>query len=200
MRNTLFILSTLLSIAACDAKPPAVEAAKTEPSSASAPDKTSEKPTPKAEAPAPIEMIDHDLSGEKGWEGFHAKGPSYAKVMSELHSGARIAGGGSRLEKVKTEPFDLKFYPGKNDFVQAKEGHTKSTGSPSGIEAGAKVTYTTDTPELLEWTYESRGSSHFGFFSNFQVADKDISCTTERAPTTEARDRAKEACKSLTKR
>lgn len=201
MRNSLIILSTLFTVAACDAKATTTEAAKTEPSTASATDKPVAKPVakpaPKAEAAAPVEMIDHDLSAQKGWEGFHAKGPDYAKVMGELHSGARIAGG-TRLDK--KEPFDVRFYAGKNDFVETKEGHTKSTASPAGVGNGAKVSYTTDTPELLEWTYESGGAPHYGFFSNFQVGGKDISCTSDRAPTPEARERAKESCKSLAKR
>lgn len=207
MRNTTLLLSCLLCAAACDESAKASEAPKGVAAASAAADKpapAADAPAraakPEAPAPAPVEMIEHDLSGQKGWEGWRAKGPSYAKVMGEMRSGARIAGGGSRLEKDKAK-FDLAFYPAKRDFAELKAGLDKGIAA-AAADANAKITFTSDTPELLEWTTEMYGKSKYNFLLNFQAGGKDVACGTNSMvglETPEAIAMHKEACKSLTK-
>lgn len=207
MRTTIFILSSLMSIAACDtaAQGPTTNAAPAADKAAAKSDGPAAKTdgaAAKADVPAaPVTMIEHDLSSQKGWEGWRAKGPDYAKVMSELHQGVRIAGGGSRLDKEKKAKFDLAFFPAKRDFAPVKDGIHKGVAA-AAADANAKVTFTTDTPELLEWTHESHGRTSYNFLWNFQAGGKDVACGTNGSVGLESPESIamhKEACKSLTK-
>jgi hypothetical protein len=153
-------------------------------------DKAPEKPA-EPEKPAPIEMKEHDLtSAGAEWEGWVAQGAASGEVMGDLGKAARIAGG-------KDTDFDLLFVPKKTDFAESKANVEKGAEA----NAGTKVTFTSDTPELLEWTTEGEGWSSYSFEMNMTVGDREVTCKTlHGTKTPEARDQHKAACATLAKK
>jgi hypothetical protein len=136
-------------------------------------------------------MKEHDLtSAGADWEGWAAQGPVSAQIMGDLGKAARIAGG-------KDDDFDLLFVPKKTDFAETKSNVEKGAEA----NAGTKVTFTSDTPELLEWTTEGEGWASYSFAMNMTAGEREVTCKTlNGTKTPEARDVQKAACATLAKK
>ncbi len=150
--------------------------------------------TPSA-APAPeakVELTDKDLSkAGAAFKGWSAKGPADADVMEDL-GGARI------VTKKVSGPgsFDLAFKLSKVNLKELK------TNLQKGAEAAkAKITFTTDSADALEWTNEIGSTKDYSFSIVMKAGGKDVTCYTVTPRESEADVNAlKEACKSLAKK
>lgn len=179
----LFALPLCLSLVACDK---------------SDDKKTDDKKTDDAKAPEPapaaVEMVEHDLSSaDPEWAGWVAQGPKEAKVMADGTKGARIAADGR-------DGFDLAWAPKKTDLANLKQNLEKGAAMSEGK---MKLTFTTDTPEALEWTAEGYGSTSYNFVIHMTVGDREITCKNNYMvgiKSQEALAQHKEACKTLQKK
>jgi hypothetical protein len=145
---------------------------------------------PAADAPK-VEMEDKDLGKVAALKGWTAKGPKDADVMEDL-GGARI------VTKKVSGPgsFDLAFKIGKTNLKELK------TNLQKGAEAAkAKITFTVDTADALEWTNEIGSTKDYSFSIISKVGGKDVTCYTVTPRESEADVNAlKEACKTLAKK
>jgi hypothetical protein len=122
--------------------------------------------TPSANAPAAA-MVEVDLStADPAWKGWVMMGPKEAKVLADGVHGARVAANGM-------DAFDVAFGTGKPMLKTTK----------SGVEAGAKassakVTFTTDTADKLEWTTEVGSTKSYNFIWAIKASGKDMTCNT----------------------
>jgi hypothetical protein len=195
----LFALPLCLSLAACDKKDEKAEDKKSDDKKADEVKADEAKPEEaKPEAPAEPEkpaivMVEHDLSSaDPEWAGWVAQGPEGAKVMADGVKGARIAAG-----KID---WDLAWAPKKTDLAELKKNLEKGAENSKGE---MKLTFTTDTPEALEWTSEGYGATNYNFVIHMQVEDREISCKNNYMigiPSKELLEQHKEACKSLKKK
>ena len=170
LRVTLLALPLCLVLTACgDKKPDDKAEKKTDDKAAEA--KTDEKaaePEPAAEPEKPeVKMIEFDLSaGDPEWAGWVAEGPEGAKVMADGVKGARIAADGH-------DAFDLAFAPKKTDLAELEANVQKGADASKGE---MKLTFTSDTPELLEWVADGYGSKRYNFVMNMTVGDREVTC------------------------
>ncbi|MDC0715884.1 hypothetical protein [Nannocystis bainbridge] len=194
--HSFLALPLVIALAACggDAKKTDVKAdAKAEAPKADAP----KADAPKADAPkadAPVEMIEHDLaSADPEWAGWVAKGPKEGKVMQDGIKGARIAAG-------RAAGFDLAFAPKHTDLATLKESLEKGA---SASEGKLKLTFTTETPEALEWTADGYGAVKYNFVRNMKAGDREVTCKNNYMvgiASQESLARHKEACDTLQKK
>lgn len=197
MRSSKFalVIPFTIALAACggEAKKsaPQAEASKVDAPKADAPKADAPKPAPEK---APLEMVEHDLSSaDPEWAGWVAQGPKEAKLLQDGVKGARIAAN-------KTSGFDLAFAPKKTDLAELKKnlqiGESKSEGK-------SKLTFTTDTPDALEWTFEGYGATKYNFVRNMTVGDREVTCKNNYMvgiDSEELRARHIEACNTLQKK
>ncbi len=190
---TILALPLCLSLAACDkgkdegkADDKKAEDKKDAEPQAKAEDKT---PPPEPEKPA-LTMIEHDLSSaDPEWAGWVAEGPDGAKVMADGVKGARIAAG--KMD------WDVAWAPKKTDLAQLKK--SLETGAANS-DGKLKLTFTTDTPEALEWTSEGYGTTKYNFVMHMTVGDREITCKNNYMvgiPSTELLEQHKAACNTL---
>jgi hypothetical protein len=113
------------------------------------------------------EMVEHDLaSADPEWSGWVVRGPKGARVMADGVNGARIAADGH-------DAFDLAFAPRKTDLAELKERLLQGAEASSGE---MKLTFTSETPELLEWSAEGYGTTRYHFMMNMVAGDRDVTC------------------------
>jgi hypothetical protein len=148
--------------------------------------------TATAEA-APAALVEIDLSpAGAAFKGWVAKGPADAKVMEDL-GGARIA-----TPKVAGPgTFDLGFKLGKEDLKKYKADFEK------GAKAGGntKLTFTTDTADMIAWTSEVAGTKTYDFRMIQKSSGKDVTCYTVTPRDNEADLKTvHDACASLEKK
>ena len=196
----LFALPLCLSLVACDKKDEKKAEDETSADAKKDDEKKAEEAKPEAEAkPAEEEkvelvMIEHDLtSADPEWEGWVAKGPEGAKVMADGVKGARIAAG-------RDIDWDLAWAPKKRDLAELKKNLEKGAESSEGK---VKLTFTTETPEALEWTYEGYGATKYNFVMHMEVDGKEITCKNNYMvgiPSEELREQHKQACLTLAKK
>ena len=192
MRSTpiALLVPFVFTLAACggEAKTPApqADAPKTDAPKADAPKAAPEK--------AAVEMVEQDLSSaDPEWAGWVAQGPKDAKIMQDGIKGARIAAN-------KSAGFDLAFAPKKTDLAALKK--VLQTGETAS-EGKMKLTFTTDTPEALEWTSEGSGAVKYNFVRNMRAGDRDVTCKNNYMvgiESEELRTRHIEACNTLQKK
>ena len=163
-------------------------------------DKSAEKKTeseapevddPKVPEKPAVKMVEHDLTtAGADWEGWTAQGPEGAKVMGDLGKAARIAGDG-------LDSFDLLFLPKKTDLAELK-GSVETGVAASG---GDTATFSSDTPELLEWARNGEGWVSYNFAMNMTVGDREVTCKTLNGVSTEpGLAEMKAACATLAKK
>ena len=156
---------------------------------------SSKSDTPAAPDDKPVELVAKDLgkAGDK-WKGWTAKGPADADVMGDL--------GGVRIVPKKVTPFDLGFQMRADDLKALKDGIQKGTETANKTaDAKVKVTFTTDTPDALEWTTEVGSFKTWGFHIHMNVGGTDFTCYAVTPRTSEANAKlVKSACASLAKK
>lgn len=138
-----------------------------------------------------VELVEKDLDKVAAFKGWVAKGPADAEVMEDM-GGVRIA-----TKKVAGPgSFDLAWQLKKDDLKAKKTNVQKGADT-----AKAKVTFTTDSAEELDWTSEVGSTKTYDFAMVFKAEGKDVTCYTVSPRESEA-DIAtlKEACKSLGKK
>ena len=107
----------------------------------------------------------------------------------------RIAGKGCSIVE-KCPYFDLILSPKKPDLK-----NDKKLQEQGAAKYGDKVTFSTDTPDLLEWTREGELGKSINFVRVVEVAGKRIGCRPLAAMVAESnRTAMKEACASLVKK
>lgn len=155
---------------------------------------------PKAGEPAkaepakaePIALVEKDLApAGASWAGWSAKGPADATVMEDL-GGARIA-----TNKVRGPgSFDVAFRQERVNFEERKKGIQEGAAM-----AKSTVTFTTDTPDVLEWTSNYGSSSSHDFLIVKKVGDVEVTCyTVTGRESAEELAPLKESCDSIAKK
>lgn len=173
LRTTLLALPLCLALAGCD-KQEEKKTEKTDDKADKADKKVADADAKKAEPVKPaepakpeIKMVEHDLSsGDPEWAGWVAQGPEGAQIMADGVKGARIAAG-------RDVDFDLAFAPKKTDLAELKGNVQKGADASKGE---MKLTFTSDTPELLEWVADGYGSKRYNFVMNMKSGDRDVTC------------------------
>jgi hypothetical protein len=169
---TLLALPLCLAVAGCDKKDDKKDDKTAQKADAkgdaTADEKADAKPEPEPEPEKPaIEMVEHDLgSADPEWEGWVAQGPKGAKVMADGVKGARIAADGR-------DGFDLAFAPKTTDLASLKGNVEKGAEASDGK---LTLTFTSDTPELLEWIADGYGAKRYNFVMNMTAGDREVTC------------------------
>jgi hypothetical protein len=139
-------------------------------------------------AAAKTDLVDADLSSRgEGWKDWTIKAPKDAKVMEDMGN-ARVAGKG----------FDVVISQAAADMAATKDLASKGAEAAKG-----KITFTTDTPEALEWNLKIGKSTSYYFKLALKVDGKDVTCevmNTIGAENEKQAAKMKEACKSLAKK
>lgn len=191
MKKTLLLAPlalVCLSLGGCDtATSSSSPGASAAPAPATAAGSTA--PAADKEKEAPLTEIDLSPAGA-AWKGWTVKAPEGTKVADSGAGGPQIA----------LKDYQLTITEGKLTLNDIK------SGAKVGAEAvQGKVTFTTDTPDALEYStelkdVEGKAVKTYGFGIHMKVGDKTYGCQAT-GPTSEAQvTEAKAVCNSLAKK
>ena len=179
-----------LSLGGCDsATSSSSPGASSAPAPATAQGSTAPAADKEKEAPGALTEIDLSPAGA-AWKGWIVKAPEGTKVADSGAGGPQIA----------TKDYQLTITEGKLTLNDIK------SGAKVGAEAvQGKVTFTTDTPDAVEYfselkDIEGKAVKTYGFGIHMKVGDKTYGCQAT-GPTSEAHvTEAKAVCNSLAKK
>lgn len=113
--------------------------------------------------------------------------------MADGVKGARIAANGM-------DAFDLAFAPKTTDLAELEANVQKGADASNGE---MKLTFSSDTPELLEWEADGYGSKRYNFVMNMKAGDREVTCKNNYMvgiASKEDLEAHKAACATLTKK
>jgi len=187
--SSLILTLPLFFAAGCDKKADDKKSDDKKADAKSSDDKQADAKPPEAPAEPELVMVEQDLTpAGADWAGWVAQGPEGAKVMGDLGKAARIAAG--------KQDFDLLFVPTKTDLAESKALVEKANA-----DGTTKVAFTSDTPELLEWTVTGEGWTSYNFQMNMKAGELEVTCKILNGVKSVARrDAHKAACATLAKK